>query len=191
MVLTERFEKALIYSCVVHAGQLRKGTEIPYISHLLAVASIVLEHGGSEDEAIAALLHDAVEDAGGKPRLEDIRHRFGDAVAAIVEGCSDSDTIPKPPWKERKEKYIAHVRNASPSVCLVSAADKLHNARAIRQDYRQLGEILWNRFNGSRDEILWYYRSLIRAFRDRGTSPALINELDRVVSEIERTKTSG
>ena len=166
MILTKRFEEALIYSSLVHAGQRRKGTEIPYISHLLAVASIVLEHEGSEDEAIGALLHDAVEDAGGKTRLEDIRCRFGDVVARIVDGCSDTDIIPKPPWKERKQKYIEHVRVASPSVRLVSASDKLHNAQAILRDYRELRETLWDRFNAPRDDILLYYRSLVQAFRD-------------------------
>src|ERR1022692_3881980 len=131
MNLSPRFDQALQYAVLVHAGQKRKGTEIPYLAHLLGVTSIALEHGADEDEAIGALLHDAGEDAGGDGRIEDIRHRFGEPVADIVQGCTDAVTIPKPPWRKRKEDYIAHVAKASPSVRLVSAADKLHNARAI------------------------------------------------------------
>ncbi len=181
--LTSRFNGALEFAAVRHAGELRKGTEIPYVAHLLGTASIALEYGANEDEAIAALLHDAVED--GKATLAEIRARFGDAVADIVAGCSDTDVRPKPPWRERKEAYIAHLRNASASVRLVSAADKLHNARAILRDYREMGEALWERFNGGRDGTLWYYRALVNAFRAAGTS-RLVEELDRVVSELER-----
>lgn len=187
--LTPRFEAALVHASQVHGGQKRKGTEIPYIAHLLSVAGMVLEDGGDEDETIAALLHDAVEDQGGKARLEDIRSRFGDRVAAIVEGCSDADTIPKPPWRERKERYLAHLRGAPPPVLRVSAADKLHNARAILADYRIQRESLWDRFNADRDSILWYYRSLIDIFRERGPA-GLAKELAEVVSEIERLTTS-
>jgi (p)ppGpp synthase/HD superfamily hydrolase len=154
-MLTFKFDDALHYATLIHAGQTRKGTEIPYLSHLLGVASIALEHGATEDEAIGALLHDAGEDAGGLGRIADIRPRFGDAVAQIVEGCTDAVVIPKPPWRARKEAYIDHVRHASPSVRLVSAADKLHNARAVLSDYRQLGEVLWLRFTGGRDGTLW------------------------------------
>src|SRR5262245_5807386 len=113
MALSQRFDEALVYAARVHAAQKRKGTEIPYLSHLLAVAALALEHGASEDEAIAALLHDAVEDQGGAARRADIRWRFGDAVAAIVDGCSDADVEPKPPWRERKERYLAHLARAS------------------------------------------------------------------------------
>ena len=151
MNLSPRFDQALHYAALVHAGQSRKGTDIPYLAHLLGVASIALEHGANEDEAIGALLHDAGEDAGGDGRIEDIRHRFGDAVADIVQGCTDAVTLPKPPWRKRKEDYIAHVPKASASVRLVSASDKLHNARAILRDYRRLGEALWPRFNGGND----------------------------------------
>jgi (p)ppGpp synthase/HD superfamily hydrolase len=185
MKLTPRFEQALQYASLVHAHQERKGSGIPYIAHLLGVASIALEYGANEDEAIGALLHDAGEDAGGDGRIEDIRHRFGDAVADIVQGCTDAVTIPKPAWQKRKEDYIAHVPMASASVRLVSASDKLHNARAILADYRQVGEEVWTRFKGGKDGSLWYYRSLISAFRQVGNSP-LIDELDRVVSEIEQ-----
>ena len=183
--LTNRFEEALTYSAQLHARQRRKGTEIPYVSHLLAVASLVIEAGASEDEAIAALLHDAVEDQGGAATREEIRRRFGDAVVAIVDGCTDTDQEPKPPWRARKEAYIAHVRAASDSVRLVSSADKLHNARSILSDYRTCGEALWDRFTGGREGTLWYYRSLVGAYREGGGSP-LVDELERVVVEIEQ-----
>jgi (p)ppGpp synthase/HD superfamily hydrolase len=188
MILSARFEKALVFATQLHREQTRKGTTIPYIAHLLGVASIVLEHGGNEDEAIAALLHDAIEDQGGASTREEIRRRFGETVVAIVNGCTDAEVIPKPPWRARKEAYIAHMAHASPSVRLVSAADKLHNARAILADYRVLGEALWKRFNGGKAGTLWYYRSLVSAFRARGTN-SLVEELDRVVSEIEHLAT--
>ena len=164
MHLSPRFEQALHYAVLIHAGQIRKGTEIPYLAHLLGVASIALEYGANEEEAIGALLHDAGEDAGGRGRIEDIRQRFGDAVANIVEGCTDTDVVPKPAWRKRKEDYIAHVHSASASVRLVSASDKLHNARAILRDYRVHGEELWGRFTGGKEGTLWYYRSLVNAF---------------------------
>lgn len=188
-MLTSRFDQAIHYALLIHAGQTRKGTDIPYVSHLLGVASIAIEYGATEDEAIGALLHDAGEDAGGIGRIEDIRHRFGHAVADIVEGCTDAVVIPKPPWLQRKEDYIAHVPAASPSVRLVSAADKLHNARSILRDYRQLGESLWSRFTGGKEGTLWYYRSLIKAFREAGPGE-LVDELDRTVTELEGLSTS-
>jgi (p)ppGpp synthase/HD superfamily hydrolase len=190
MILTSRFDQAIHYTTLIHAGQTRKGTSIPYLSHLLGVTSIVLEHGQSEDEAIGALLHDAGEDAGGDGRIADIRCRFGDAVADIVQGCTDAVVIPKPPWRQRKEDYIAHVRHAPASVRLVSAADKLHNARSILRDYRQLGENLWSRFNGGKEGTLWYYRALTDAFRAAGSNE-LIDELDRTVRELERLTKPG
>ena len=180
--MSAAFEDALTFAVQRHAGHLRKGTDIPYATHLLAVCSIVLEHGGDEEEAIAALLHDAVEDQ--KATLDEIRDRFGERVAETVAGCSDTDVAPKPPWRERKEAYIAHLATASPSTRLVSAADKLHNARSIVFDYRLQGETLWDRFSASRDETLWYYRSVVDALRAAGTTP-LIDELDRVVTEME------
>lgn len=183
--LSERFGHALVYASELHALQRRKGTEVPYVAHLMAVAAIALEHGANEDEAIAALLHDAVEDQGGLPVLEEIRRRFGRAVADIVEGCTDANCIPKPPWRARKEAYIAHVRVASASIRLVSCSDKLHNARSVLCDYRLLGEDLWSRFTGGREGTLWYYRALVDAFREHGPSP-LVDELDRVVAEVER-----
>ncbi len=182
---TQRFEAALIYALHLHAEQKRKGTSIPYISHLLAVAALVLEDGGSEDEAIAALLHDAIEDQGGEPIRQEIRRRFGDKVVEIVNGCTDTDQTPKPPWLERKKRYLEHLRSASLEILRVSVADKLHNARSVLADLRQHGEAVWERFNGGREGTLWYYRQLVQVFRGRCTS-FLVEELDRVVSELER-----
>ncbi len=186
MTVSARFEDALGVAARLHAGEVRKGTTIPYVSHVLGVASLALEHGASAEEAIAALLHDTVEDATGDPeviRLE-IRRRYGPAVLAIVDGCTDSRRKPKPPFRERKESYIAKLAQASASTRLVSAADKLHNARAILSDYRAIGEALWARFTGGRTGTLWYYRALAETFRRLGPG-RLAEELNRVVSEIE------
>jgi GTP pyrophosphokinase len=186
MILTQRFHDALGYAMELHATQVRKGTTIPYLAHLLAVASLVIEHGSTEDEAIAALLHDAIEDQGGAPTREAIRRRFGDTVVTIVDGCTDAEVVPKPPWQQRKEAYIAHLQHAPPAVHLVSIADKLHNARAILTDYRTLGDTLWARFNGGREGTLWYYQALLQVFREVGTAPAaLIDELDLVIRQLE------
>ena len=186
MILTQRFHDALGYAMELHATQVRKGTTIPYLAHLLAVASLVIEHGSTEDEAIAALLHDAIEDQGGAPTREAIRRRFGDTVVTIVDGCTDAEVVPKPPWQQRKEAYIAHLQHAPPAVHLVSIADKLHNARAILTDYRTLGDTLWARFNGGREGTLWYYQALLQVFREVGTAPvALIHELDLVIRQLE------
>jgi (p)ppGpp synthase/HD superfamily hydrolase len=184
MQFSRRFEKALLYATRIHGGQMRKKTRIPYIAHILGVTAIALEYGAKETEAIAALLHDAVEDCGGAKRLRDIDRRFGKRVAKIVDGCTDTDQTPKPPWRERKEAYIAHLKRASASTRLVSAADKLHNARAILRDLRKEGDKLWSRFNGGKEGSLWYYRLLVTAFREDDESE-LVDELDRVVSEIE------
>lgn len=185
MILSNRFSEALIYATELHATQVRKGSGVPYIAHLLGTASIALEYGASEDEAIAALLHDAIEDCGGLPIREAIRTRFGDNVTAIVDGCTDSDTTPKPPWRQRKEAYIAHILTASGSVRLVSAADKLYNARSIVKDYRQLGDRVWERFQGKKDGTLWYYNSLVAAFRKAELTP-IVEELDRTVLELDK-----
>jgi (p)ppGpp synthase/HD superfamily hydrolase len=190
MILSTRFEEALLFATRLHSTQWRKGTGIPYVAHLLAVTSIVLENGGNEDEAIAALLHDAIEDQGGAVTREEIHRRFGDNVVAIVDGCTDADVIPKPPWKARKEAYIVHLRQASPSVRLVSSADKLHNARALLADYQQLGDEIWLRFHGGKEGTLWYYRAVADALREGGTSP-LIEELERVVGEVEHLADEG
>ena len=180
---SKRLQKAFIYASDLHAKQKRKSKDVPYISHLMGVAAIVLEQGGSENQAIGALLHDAVEDQ--DVTVEEIRKRFNDEVAEIVEGCTDAETNPKPPWRERKEKYIAHLSEAGPSVWLVAAADKLYNARNILEDYRIEGESLWDRFTGGKDGTLWYYRTLAKTFREIYPSP-LTDELGRVVSELER-----
>jgi GTP pyrophosphokinase len=183
--LTERFDDAVRYAREVHAGQTRKGTGSPYIAHLLGVASIVLDDGGSEDEAIAALLHDAAEDHGGRVRLEDIRSRFGDAVARIVEDCTDSWDTPKPPWAERKHAYAHHARSLPMSSLRVSVADKVHNTYAILRDLRNEGEKIWERFAAAADDVLFYYQSLVRAYREAGGGK-LVDELERIVRGIER-----
>jgi (p)ppGpp synthase/HD superfamily hydrolase len=189
--LSDRFNEALVYAATLHRDQARKGTQIPYVSHLLAVAALVIENGGNEAQAIAALLHDAFEDQG-IDKADEIRSKFGEAVLAVVMACTDA-TVPKgvekPPWRERKESYIERVEHEPAAMKLVSAADKLHNARAILADYRDLGEKLWERFNGGKDGTLWYYRSLVEAFRGSGEAGGLrrlVEELDRVVSDLER-----
>lgn len=183
--LSTRFEDAFRYAHEVHADQKRKGTEAPYIGHLMGVASIVLDDGGNEDEAIGGLLHDAAEDHGGRDRLEDIRAKFGDAVARIVEDCTDSWEQPKRPWMERKQQYIEHARHLPPSSLRVSAADKVHNTYAILRDLRNSGEEAWARFNAPPDDILAYYEGLVRAFRESGGG-RLVDELDRIVRGIRR-----
>lgn len=188
-LLSSRFEQALIYALRLHNSQSRKGSKIPYLSHLLAVTALVLEDGGDEDMAIAALLHDAVEDQGGLKTLEEIRQRFGERVASIVEGCSDSFTAPKPPWKERKYAYLQRLRNETPEVRKVSLADKLHNARTILRDLRHQGPAILDRFSGGRKGTLWYYRTLANLFAELDNSP-LAEELARVVSEIEELVSS-
>ena len=188
--LTARFHRALGYAARIHARQFRKGTTRPYIGHLLGVTSIVLTHGGDEDEAIAALLHDAVEDQGGKPRLREIRRRFGARVARIVEGCTDSDVEPKPPWLERKTEYLRHLRRADSSVRLVSAADKVYNARETLEDFRTHRDALWKRFKGSKQGTLWYYREVGKILRRKGPH-RLAAELERVLRELARTARSG
>ncbi len=185
MILSNRFSEALIYAAQLHATQVRKGSGVPDLAHFLGTASIALEYGASEDEAIAALLHDAIEDQGGSITREAIRRRFGDTVTAIVDGCTDSDTTPKPPWRLRKETYIAHIVTASGSVRLVSAADKLYNVRSIVKDYRQLGDTVWERFKGKKDGTLWYYNSLVKAFF-QAESTSLVEELARTVLELNK-----
>jgi (p)ppGpp synthase/HD superfamily hydrolase len=184
-MLTSRFEEALAYAARLHAGQVRTGTSIPYISHLLAVAAIVLEDGGDEDEAIAALLHDAVEDQGGPEMLEEISRRFGQRVARIVAGCTDAQARPKPPWRDRKEAHLRQLEHADPSVLRVVAADKLHNARSIAADYRRLGEGLWERFSGGREGTLWYLTSMAELLQRRQAG-ALAEALAREVRQLQQ-----
>ena len=182
--LGPRFLRAFVFAAEKHKGQTRKASSIPYIAHLMGVASLVLEAGGDEDLAIAALLHDVVEDCGGTPMLKEVRRRFGSRVAKVVDGCTDAYTDPKPPWRERKEKYIARLRNEDRDTRLVSAADKLNNVRSIVSDYRAVGESVWSRFKGEREGTLWYYRSLRDEFlRDRPNR--ITRDLARAVSELE------
>jgi (p)ppGpp synthase/HD superfamily hydrolase len=185
-----RFREALLFAAELHAEQTRKGSGAPYLSHLLAVAGIVMEHGGDEDEVIAALLHDAIEDQGGDVARQEVRRRFGERVTRVVDECTDTDVQPKPPWRQRKEAYLAHLPHASSSARLVSAADKLHNARTILSDYRQFGDAVWARFKGGRDGTLWYYCELVRTYRQAGTSP-LVEELALVVDQLCRQAAEG
>ena len=185
-LLSARFLEALTYAANLHAAQVRKGTDVPYVSHLVAVCSLVLEDGGNEDQAIAALLHDAIED---QPRqgktAKEIERKFGARVLGIVEACTDAMTHPKRPWIERKTEYVARARTHSPEARRVSLADKLHNTRSILTDLRQIGDAVWDRFNATPAEILWYYRSLAGVYSERGPS-RLSDELDLVVTELER-----
>jgi (p)ppGpp synthase/HD superfamily hydrolase len=183
-VLSPRFEEALLYANRLHAGQLRKGSRVLYISHLLAVTALVLEDGGDEDQAIAALLHDAVEDQGGLETLAEIRRRFGGRVANIVDGCTDTYEQPKPAWRPRKVAYLQHLREACADVRRVSLADKLHNARSILMDLRRDGEMTWERFNGGKEGTLWYYHSLVEIFQQADPNP-MVTELASVVERIE------
>jgi (p)ppGpp synthase/HD superfamily hydrolase len=182
--LTQRFEDALLYAFRLHARQVRKGSLTPYVAHLMGVVNIVLNYGGDEDQAIAALLHDAVEDQGGRARLEEIRQRFGENVAQIVAGCTDAWETPKPPWRKRKEEYLEHLKTAPPDVLLVSCADKIDNARSTLRDYRRLGETFWGRFRGGKSGTLWYYRSLVQILGEVCPQP-MVRELTQVVVEIE------
>ncbi|MFB3855214.1 MAG: HD domain-containing protein [Vicinamibacterales bacterium] len=191
--MSYRLVDAVSMAAHVHGGQLRKGTDVPYIAHLFGVAAIALEHGANENEACAALLHDAIEDAPTVLEAEAVRRwigfSFGAEVLAIVEGCTDADTQPKPPWEERKRAYVEHVRMAGASVVRVSASDKLHNARAILRDFKVVGDAVWPRFRDApepkRESVVGYYRGLVQAFGASGHHPRLIAELESVVSEIE------
>ena len=183
--LTPKFVKAMAFAAEKHATQTRKGSEIPYLGHLLSVAGFVIETDGTETEAIAALLHDAAEDQGGEATLAEIREKFGDEVAGIVSECSDTFETPKPPWRERKESYIRHLSEASDGAILVSLADKLHNARAILRDYRESGNELWQRFSVKDPELhLWYYTSLLEVYTTR-VQNWMVDELRRVLAELE------
>lgn len=188
MILTNRFDDAFRYANELHRYQKRKGTDIPYISHLIAVCSLVLEHGGDEDQAIAALLHDAVEDQGGDKTLQTIRRRFGDGVAQIVADCTDAWTNPKPDWRTRKESYLANLPSKPARSLQVSLADKTHNARAILLDYQVIGEPLWGRFNADKSSLLWYYDSLAAVFLS-ALPCALADELSRTVGTLSRLAT--
>jgi GTP pyrophosphokinase len=196
VVFHRDFERALAFATGLHAAQSRKQTDVPYISHLMSVAALVLEYGGNRDEAIAGLLHDSIEDQGVRYRggvtalKRTIAQEFGAQVLHIVEGCTDSETEPKPPWRARKEAYIRHVAGACDSVRLVSCADKLHNARSIVADLRVFGCALFERFTGKKDGTLWYYRELSQTFAQAGPGgPAA--ELSRTVATMGELASSG
>jgi (p)ppGpp synthase/HD superfamily hydrolase len=182
--LGPRFLQAVEFAAEKHKNQTRKASTIPYIAHLMGVASLVLEAGGDEDLAIAALLHDVVEDCGGAPMLQEVHRKFGPRVAKVVDGCTDADTYPKAPWRERKEKYIARLKKENADTRLVSAADKLNNVRSILSDYRAMGESVWSRFNGGREGTLWYYRTLRDQFL-RHKPNRITRELGLAVNELE------
>jgi len=182
-LLTRRFEEALLYATRLHAQQVRKGSHIPYVSHLLSVAALVLEMGGNEDQVIAALLHDAIEDQGGLETREAIRAQFGDNVVALVEGCTDSYTLPKKPWRERKQQYLERLKTASPEVRCISLADKLHNARSILMDAESLGNKVWEKFHGGKEGSLWYYHSLLNIYEQQPNY--WTKELERIVATLE------
>jgi (p)ppGpp synthase/HD superfamily hydrolase len=182
--LGPRFLQAFVFAAEQHKGQTRKASTIPYIAHLMGVASLVLEAGGDEDLAIAALLHDVVEDCGGAYMLREVRRWWGSRVAKVVDGCTDADTEPKPPWRERKEKYIARLKKENADTRLVSAADKLNNVRSILSDYRAVGESVWSRFHGGREGTLWYYRTLRDVFL-RYKKNRITVDLELAVNELE------
>jgi (p)ppGpp synthase/HD superfamily hydrolase len=182
--LGARFQRAFQFAAEMHRGQTRKASTIPYIAHLMGVASLVLEAGGDEDLAIAALLHDVVEDCGGAPMLKEVRRQFGTRVADTVDGCTDAYVLPKPPWRERKESYIRRLKKESADTRLVSAADKLNNVRSILSDYRAVGESVWSRFNGGREGTLWYYRTLRDEFL-RSKPNRITRDFDLAVTELE------
>lgn len=184
---SQRFDRALVFTSEIHRAQIRKGAGVPYVTHLLAVASIVGEHHGTEDQVIGALLHDAIEDCiKDVPDIRDqIASRFGDEVLLIVEACTDADTHPKPPWRERKEAYLERLR-AKPHdhpAMLVSLADKVHNSRSILRDQHETGDEIFSRFRGGRDGTLWYYRTLSQIFSDKELG-RLAREFEEIVSDI-------
>ncbi len=184
-VLTDRFADALVYAAQVHEGHSRKGgAQVPYLAHLMSVAALVLENGGDEEQAIAALLHDAIEDQGDRTSPAELRERFGERVTRIVEACSDTDQKPKPPWLGRKQAYIERMQDEPDEVLLVVLADKVHNARSTIADLRVHGDATWRKFGGTVDQQLWYYRSLSELFVRRLPGP-LSDELARLVAEME------
>ncbi len=182
-LLSDRFEEALIYATQLHAYQVRKGSSVPYISHLMSVAALVLEDGGDEEQAIAALLHDAIEDRGGDKTRQEILAKFGKNVATIVEGCTESDLVPKPPWRDRKLASINKLRHATLEIRRVMLADKLHNARSILADWHRYGDDVWHRFKGGKQGTLWYYNSIVQANQGKDDS-FLGAELARVVQQL-------
>jgi (p)ppGpp synthase/HD superfamily hydrolase len=195
-ILTDKFAIALVYATRLHATQTRKISGVPYISHLLSVAALVLEAGGNEQEAIAALLHDSIEDQGGSQIRTEIQEIFGDGVVEIIDGCTECDTVPKPPWKERKLKYLENIRHAYPSVRLISIADKLHNARSLLADartYQTPQKSIWSEFKAGKEGTLWFYRELLHIYQNFSVEDcgeyrtnSLVEDLSQVVDELEK-----
>ncbi|HET9960412.1 MAG TPA: HD domain-containing protein [Polyangiaceae bacterium] len=188
MQLTDRYRRALEFAFELHREQERSGSGVPYFAHLIGVSSLVLEAGADEDVAIAALLHDAAEDQGGTSTLERIEQDFGAKVADIVRACTDAVETPRPPWRERKIRYVEHLKLASPEAQLVAASDKLYNLRTIVADYRSIGEALWSRFSGGRAGVIWYYGALVEAFT---ISHGVVAELRRTLAQLETLLTPG
>ena len=182
-ILGDRFTQAVAYAVELHALQARNATTIPYLTHVMAVCSLVLEDGGTEDEAIAALLHDGPEDQRGQATLDEVRRRFGPEVAALVHGLTDTLETPKPPWRERKEAYLARLRDEPKAVLRISLADKLHNVRSITVDYATLRDELWERFNAGKDEQAWYFRSLLDVFEVGLVGSRNLPEFRRLVAQ--------
>ena len=180
VILTNRFEAALVFANQLHRQQMRKGSSVPYMSHLLSVAALVLEDGGSEDEAIAALHHDAEEDQGGSATRNAIGQQFGSIVCNIVDGCTEISAVPQPSWQERKEAYLSNLCQASSAIVRVSLADKLHNARSILADYNRHGSAIWQRFKTGKAGTLWFYTSFLDIVRNKTQSPMVV-ELENIV----------
>lgn len=190
MLLTPRFRDALNLVYELDANHPRKGTDIPYLAHLMSVCSMVLTGGGDEDQACAALLHDTLEDHAKSVTREALEARFGKRVCALVEALTDTPKRyrggEKPEWRPRKEAYLRHLGKAKKEVLLISSADKLDNARAIFEDYKKIGDKLWPRFNGGKEGQLWYYRELVKAYRAAGFRNPVTRDLERVVEELAR-----
>lgn len=188
----ERFLEALRVAALLHAAQVRKSTAAPYVAHVLGVCAIALEHGADEDEAIAALLHDVIEDVEPIDRAREVVAAFGPRVLTLVEGATDSMARPSPPWRERKEAYLARLAEADASALLVSGADKLYNSRAIVADLRRMGPAAWDRFNAPRHDVLWYYRACVTVYRANPAHRAeLVDDVDRLVRDMEYLAGTG
>ena len=183
-VLRDRFTDAFAHAIHLHALQARKATAIPYVTHLMSVCSLVLEDGGDEDQAVVALLHDGPEDQGGQPILDEIRHRFGDQVADLVYGLSDTLEIEKPPWRRRKTDYLVRLKEEPIAVLRVSLADKLHNLRSMAIDRLNLGEAFWDRFHAGREQQEWYFRALLDVFERRLPDSRNLPEFRRLVEDV-------
>ncbi|MCL4694857.1 MAG: HD domain-containing protein [Candidatus Hydrogenedentes bacterium] len=183
MAYSTRIDDAFAFAHRVHRDQRRKGSGAPFITHVMSVAALVGEHGGDEEQLIAALLHDAVEDGEGRETLGEIRAAFGGRVADLVEGCTDAFVRPKPPWLERKENFIEAIKGAPPDLRLIVAADKIHNVRTIARDLQEEGACVWDRFQGKRDGSLWYYTRILEVLSNGWQHP-ILDELRRVVEQL-------